>query len=224
MSFADPAHNHSALSGRGKSRRTGPPLPLAALATAVVALAVAVVPLVLLRPRASQAPTSPKLDAVALKVVAVPRVAEAVLQGVDGELAGFLKSVYEEAFITGPPSPAPAPSALPSSAARIAGRFTRSARGALEAHPEVFDPAGTYVTSGRLTFEGVVTFDKNTPRTALLHVDLEASGTMRGAVVRVAQAGNLVLNRSTAGWRIAGFDLKLTEVNATPSPSPNGAS
>jgi hypothetical protein len=191
------------------------------MATAVVALAIALVPLIFLRPRRSDhATTQRRIDVTALKVVTVPRASEAVQQSVEADLSAFLRILYERAFVVGVQI-SPSPSPLSGQTARIEELFTRNAQAALRTHPDVFDAGTVFVTTGRVTFDGVVSFDRNAPRTALLHVALDASGVARGSPIRVAQTGNLLLNRSPVGWRVAGFDLKLTAANATPAPTPS---
>lgn len=170
----------------------------------------------------------------------VPAAPDPVVARLRDEVAAFLSDLYSRGFLPPLPpprppppkkdaSPAPTPTAIPRPP--VGELFTDAARAALP--PEVFSvEAGATVGHGTLSFAGFGVVEGDTPTSALLSVDLGASGrvivgdavhTPRAErALRVRQTGQLLLVRTPAGWRVAGFELSLAgrreEPGATATP------
>ena len=76
------------------------------------------------------------------------------------------------------------------------------------------------LTSGRLTFGGVVTLEGSRPVQAYLEVVFDAEGRSEGVArdVRIRQEGSLLMLATSEGWRVDGFDLRFASRPVTPSP------
>lgn len=194
----------------------------AVVITAAVAFAVAVVPLLTLDREPPEPTPEPGVAVSAGEITFVPDAPEDVRQVITDELSQFGETLYERAFVapevlpeaTEPPEPSPGPEE------RLRALFTEVARSALRDRGEVFDPGPLTVRTGRVALAGVVTLLDGRPVEALLDVDFRATG--RGpddTAVDVRQQGQLLCVRTDDGWRVAGFDLRLTS-EPVPSPSP----
>lgn len=142
------------------------------------------------------------------------------------ELVAVLTDVYERAFL--PPIPVPTPPAPdatpppgPPPRPPLEELFTSRA-GSVAAGNDTFRPApDERITRGVLTFTGLLTVDEHSSAQALLDVDLDAHGFVERdrdetpdpdaapPAVRLRQVGQLLLVHTEAGWRVAGFDLRL---------------
>lgn len=195
----------------------------AVVITAAVALAVVLVPLFTFD-REPPVPTpEPGIVAAAGEITTVPGADEDVRLTLSSDLSRFLEDLYDRAFVapeffpqepdaTEPPSPSPPPEA------RIRNLFTTEARAALRERPDVFDPGPLLVRTGRVSFDGVATLRDGRPVEALLEVDFRAVAEAPGTFgVDVRQRGDLLLVAADGGWRVAGFELRLT---SEPRPTP----
>ncbi len=176
-------------------------------------------------PEPSPAPTPmPAISAVAGELDIFP---EADAGAARDELSDVLTAVYERAFL--PPIPAPTPPADdatpapgPTPRPPVEELFTAQA-GSVVARNDAFRPApDERITRGLVTFSGLLTVSEEGSAQVLLDVDLEAHGFLEetgdrptpdpdtpAPAVRLRQIGQLLLVRSEAGWRVAGFDLSL---------------
>jgi hypothetical protein len=138
------------------------------------------------------------------------------------ELSAMLIDLYSRGFL--PPigvrgSMTPRPT--PRSRAPLADVFTDEAGASLEAHRDAFSPgAGVTVATGTIGWSGIVTADGDSPTSALVTVDFTATGRSDEARgVRVRQTGQLYCVRTQSGWRVAGFDVRLSaERLSAPAP------
>lgn len=116
------------------------------------------------------------------------------------------------------------PHPTPRSRAPLSDLFTEDARASLEAHRDAFSPGGGMtVSSGTIGWSGVVTADGDSPTSALVTVDFTATGRSddsRGA--RVHHTGQLYCVRTQSGWRVAGFDVRLSAERLR-APAPGGS-
>lgn len=202
----------------------------AVVITAVVALAVVLVPLLTVDPEPPAPTPEPGVVASAGEITTVPEAGEDVRRALSRDLSRFFEDLYDRAFVapellaedaedtdeTEPPSPSPGPEA------RIRNLFTREARAALRDRPDVFDPGPLVIRTGRVSFDGVATLRDGRPVEALLEVDFRTRAEAPGAYgVDVRQRGDLFLVATDRGWRVSGFELRLTsEPVPTPSPTP----
>jgi hypothetical protein len=138
------------------------------------------------------------------------------------EIADAIERVYTAAFTR--PADASAASPSPGPARRVRELFTTGAVAALKKSPDVFDLGPLVVTSGTANFSGVITYADKEPKDALIDVDFVGRATpIEGTepAVRVHQRGTLGLRRTSDGWLVRSFDLRLaTRPEPSPSPSP----
>jgi hypothetical protein len=191
---------------------------------------------------ASQPTPAPAVAPVPAELRTVPGVSDAARARAGAELGAVLKDLYERAFL--PPLPAPkaakakgklrSPTPKPTPVPRPppGELFTDDARTALEANADAFRPGPqATITRGTVTFSGVATMDGESATSALLSVSFAGGGALRPLVgdplgvtprtLRARQTGQLLLQRTASGWRVAGFDVQLTIerlVLASPSP------
>jgi hypothetical protein len=188
----------------------------AVTATATVALAIAAVPVFVLKPRPAQRTAARGITAVAGQFGIVPIVGTVERRAIKADLAAFLRTLYEDAFLSTNGGAAASPSPSP----QIEKFFAPRARAALASRPDVFSPGtGVDVLNGQVTFNGVVTTVGHKPTRAYLNVLFVGNGSVRTTPVRISQDGQLLLLRSEQGWLVAGFDVKLKAASVTPSPS-----
>jgi len=200
------------------SPRPVPGFITAVLIAALIAFSVVAIPVFLLRPQASQTVRPPEVKVLPGAVGTVPATTLSARRALVGDVAGFLKTLYERAFL--PPSGV-ASSPTPAPASRIEAMFTPRARDALRRQRDVFAPGDDVVVAGgRVRFDGVITLDGDRTVQALIRVDFAASGSARQTPVALAQKGDLLVVQTPAGWQIAGFNLKLNAVSVPPTPSP----
>lgn len=195
----------------------------AVLITAAVALAVILVPLLTVDPEPPAPTPEPGVVAAAGEIAIVPEADRDIRRSTTRDLSRLVKNLYDRAFITDVdlPDATAAPSPSPGPAARIRGLFTRRARAALRVDPDVFDTGPLIVRSGRVSFGGLVTLRDGRPVEALLDVDFRAVAEAPASPpVAVRQRGDLFLTATRHGWRVAGFELRLTSEPIAPSPSP----
>jgi hypothetical protein len=170
------------------------------------------------------------VKAVAGEIRTLPESPDAVRKRISDDLAGLLGDAYARAFLppivvsTSPRPKTPAPTARPP----LGDLFTDEARATLP--PDTFAPGeNVSVTRGTVRFTGVATVEGDAPGSALVSVDFEAAGLLRPAPgdplgmrrrpVRLKQTGQLLCLRTEAGWRIAGYDVRLTVERQVVPPS-----
>lgn len=192
-------------------------------------LAVVVVPIVLLKDEAAQAPEPTPFTgvvAVAKELRAVPELPPERRDQLVRELTRLLGRLYTRAFAAPEPAATPPPSPQPTPSTPVDGFFTDRALKALRSDPEVFKPIETLqLGSGRVEFGGIVTVAEAEPREVLLEVDFRAEGLPEGRTspeVRLHQRGTLYLVTTSKGWRVDGFDLDFaSRPEPTPTPLPS---
>jgi hypothetical protein len=194
----------------------------AVLIAAVIAFGVVAIPVFLLKPRASQT-RPPEISVIPGPVSTVPVTTASVRHALVGDVSQLLKTLYERAFLL-PAGAASTPATTPAPASRIEALFAPRARSALLSHSDVFTPGdGVMITGGRVRFDGVITLDGDRAVQGLIRVDFAAKGLAGDMPVALAENGDMLVVQTPGGWQIAGFDLKLNVVSATPAPSSTGA-
>lgn len=208
--------------------RTSSRVPLVLIVAA--ALAVVVVPIALIdRDSGVQTPATPTpgFKAVAKQIRTIPQINARKKNDLVRGLAQVLERLYSNAFVQAeqpretPPSPQPTP------ATNVDAFFTSKARAALRKDPDVFRTVGSvHVTNGQVAFGGIVTLESSQPVQAFLDVNFAGTGSPAGADsprVKITQEGTLLLNATSKGWRVAGFDLKLGSETIEPTPTAEAA-
>lgn len=194
-------------------------------ATVVVTLGIAVVPLVLVaRPTDKEEATKVRgIRVTTQELATVPDLPKSRRDQLAKDLEIFLDLAYTQAFVPAAATATPSPS---TGVARISHLLTSASRKSLNKDPDVFDLGPNLtVSSGQLTYRGIVTTHKNNPVEAILEIELDARATLTDEdreVAGVKQTGTLVLKMAGDGWRLRAFDLEL-DTKALPSPSPRAA-
>lgn len=191
-------------------------------ATVVVTLGIAVVPLILIaRPTEKQEAT--KVRGIRVKteeLATVPDLPKSRRDQLAKDLEIFLDLVYTQAFVPAAATATPSPF---TSISRINHLLTAASRKALNKDPDVFELGPNLtVSSGELTYRGIVTTSKNNPVEAVLEIVLTAHAALTDEdkeVADVKQTGTLFLKMAGDGWRLRAFDLKL-DTRALPTPTP----
>ncbi len=191
-------------------------------ATVIVTLGIAVVPLVLVaRPTDKNEAIKVRGIKVQTKELAtVPDLPSSRRDQLAKDLEIFLDLFYTEAFVPAAATATPSPF---TGVRRIERLLTAASRKALREDPDVFElgPELT-VTSGDLTYSGIVTTSKGNPVEAILEIALNARAASEAEgvdVARVEQTGTLILKMAGDGWRLRAFDLKLGS-RPLPTPTP----
>jgi hypothetical protein len=182
---------------------------LRALAASVVALAVVGVPFYLFT--REDAPELPPLDVRATtdgthKVPAVPD--ERSLE-IDSSLDAFLRTLYDRAFAQDeePRAEDEPPAVLD----RLRPMFSPDALAALGTDPGVFQADGFRMTTGTVSYGGVVTGADTDEPQALLEISLVAQAVPEESSLagEIRQVGTLRLSSVDGNWRVEAFDLSL---------------
>jgi len=191
-------------------------------ATVVVTLGIAVVPLVLIaRPTEKEEATKVRgIRVRTTELATVPDLPKSRRDQLAKDLEIFLDLVYTQAFVPAAATATPSPF---TSVTRINHLLTAASRKSLNADPDVFELGPNLtVSSGELTYRGIVTTHKNNPVEAVLEIVLDARAALTDEdkdVASIKQTGTLVLKMAGDGWRLRAFDLELdTEALASPSP------
>jgi hypothetical protein len=204
--------------------RRGSHVPLIFIVAAVLAVIAVPVALVNRRPvHEGPATPTPGFDVVAREIRTIPQLAPGKKSALVRGLAGTLEHLYTTAFVPPrvdvdtPPSPEPTP------ATNVDALFTSKARGELRKHPDVFRTVDAVrVTSGQVTFGGIVTIERSKPVQALLEVSFAGTGSPEGSdspQVKMRQTGTLLLTGTSRGWRVAGFNLNFGSESIEPTPT-----
>jgi hypothetical protein len=203
--------------------RTRSHVTLVLIVAAVLGVIAVPVALVNRRPVHQAFPSTPApgFKAVAHGIRTIPQLDSGKKRNLVGGIAQALERLYAAAFVDAqketPASPEPTP------ATNVDAFFTSKARAALREHPEVFRTVDSVrVKSGQVTFGGIVTLEESKPVQAFLEVSFAGTGTPEGTRsprVKMKQTGTLLLTGTSAGWRVAGFNLRFGSESLEPSPT-----
>jgi hypothetical protein len=188
----------------------------------------------------------PAIHAVAGELRGVPDMPDDLRRRTQTGLDGLLTQLYERTFLGKGTQPVASPVktarglAAPGAVMAVAPAdlLTQGAQAAFGGAQDAFSPGpGVTVSLGAVRYSGVATVEGGDATTALVKVDLDASGSLRPPAgdplgprarrVRLKQTGTLLCVKTPSGWRIGGWDVQLTAerevLGAASSGSPQAA-